>query len=359
MPMLSYVAIIAVVLWMEAGILTDSIGADKMPVPLQESYFVVYDDGGFWFSNSDWWDSRSGIWYYDERSHVAYPYIRILDSHKFYLEDGFFYFYDRYDSEVLKVDAKTRQVAWRTPVKRGFGTFELAIREDLIFAVGENGYILVMDKDGAVRAEQAFPFRTMGPQVLPDGRIAFVSGDPCVRIWNSSLTAGETIQLPLPDSVIKFQCGNSQGSLKIVTAWSEYVDRLNTLYVGTFWGEIFRYDVNHRQWLPSLKTRPGLRSFGIDSRNSLLFASNYYQGFIEVIDLESGKHLKYILANAFGRFINLDPSRMTGILNTRGYGMYQFKYGEIATSRFPIAHNRQQGDYQHTQKDMTMWNPHG
>ena len=91
-------------------------------------------------------------------------------------------------------------------------------------------------------------------------------------------------------------------------------------------GEIFRYQVGQRQWLPSFKTSPGLRSIRIDNHNGLLFAWNYFQGYIEIMDLDSGKHISYILANAMGRYINLDVLTGKAILNTHGFGPYQIDY---------------------------------
>lgn len=335
LPSLSYVAILVLALGVEARILSGAIRAEKMEVPADGfTYWVEYSNGGFWFSNTEQGDPKSGIWYYDERSRVAYPYIRILDPQRFLLVDGFFYFFDRFYWEVLKVEARTRQVIWRVPIKVGFGSFELAVRDNLIFAVGEAGLIVVMDKNGKVYAERRFPFRTWSPQVLSDGRIAFLSGSRRVRIWDSRLTAGRNIDLPLPDGSIRFNVASGRADdYMIVTTWTAYVDRLNTLYVATLWGEIFRYDVNHHRWLPSLETRPGLRSFAVDSRNGLLFAANYYQGYIEVIDLVSGKHVQYIIAGPHGRFINLDTDKMRGILNTGGWGMYQFDYRKIVASK--------------------------
>lgn len=335
LPSLSYVAILALALGVEARILFGAIRAERMDVPVDGfTYWVEYSNGGFWFSNMKQEDPRSGIWYYDERARVAYSYIRILDPQRFLLDDGFFYFFDRFYWEVLKVEAKTRQVIWRVPIKRGFGSFELAVRDNLIFAVGEAGLIVAIGKNGKVYAERQFPFRTWSPQALSDGRIAFLSGSPRVRIWDSRLTAGETIDLPLPDGAIKFNAASGRtDDYMIVTTWTAYVDHLNTLYVATFWGEIFRYDVNRHRWLPSLKTRPGLRSFAVDSQNGLLFAANYYKGYIDVIDLESGKHVKYIIAGPHGRFINLDADKMRGILNTGGWGMYRFDYRDLVGSK--------------------------
>ena len=341
-PVLSYVAIIAVVLWMEAGILADSIRADKMPVPVQDPYFVVYDNGGFWYSDTS--SGQAGIWRYDARSGVAHPYIRVQDLHKFHLEDKFFYFYDGYENEALKVDAETRRVVWRVPVPHGFGMSELVLRHGLIFVIGKGGYITVIDTEGHVRAERVFPLKTWYPQVLPDGRIAFVSPERPydVRIISANLADDEIVPLPLANGIIKFKSADIGDREITVVTGTEYAGVLQTLYIATLWGEVFRYDMNVRRWLPSYRTAPGIRSIAVDSRNGLLFVYNHARGYVDVIELESGKHLKYVLANVFGRFINLDPDAMVAILTPRGPGatsvprpggLYHFNYRSIAASR--------------------------
>ena len=45
------------------------------------------------------------------------------------------------------------------------------------------------------------------------------------------------------------------------------------------------------------------------------------------------KHVKYIIAGPHGRFIDLDADKMRGILNTAGWGMYQFDYRKIVVSK--------------------------
>ena len=75
-----------------------------------------------------------------------------------------------------------------------------------------------------------------------------------------------------------------------------------------------------------------MRSLVVDHRNHLLFAWNYFQGYIDVMDLNTGTHRHYILANALGRFINLDPVRRRAIVHTHGHGLYRFEYGASAAT---------------------------
>ena len=76
----------------------------------------------------------------------------------------------------------------------------------------------------------------------------------------------------------------------------------------------------------------GIRSFAVDSKNDLIFAANYYGGYIDVIDLRSQRTRKYIIAQGLGRHINLKPAEKSGFLHTRGLGMYRFDYSDVAAS---------------------------
>jgi hypothetical protein len=297
--------------------------------------WAQHTEGGFWFANENWWDPLSGIWYYDERSRKGFPYIRVGDLRRFYLDGGYFYFHDRYDNHIFKVDAETRQVIWKVPTIQTAGTFEVALRDELIFASGEAGYILVLDRDGRVLAEREFPVRTWGPQATLSREVAFVSGDQELRVWNSSLTAGEAVPLPLAKGLLNFTYEQGEGRMRAVTNWTDYAEDRDIVYVQTFWGEIFRYHVKRGEWLSPLRTAPFMRSIAVDSQNGLLFALNYFQGYMDVMDLDSGEHVAYILANALARFINLDPIRMKGVVNTHGYGMCWFDYSSIVRHRGP------------------------
>jgi hypothetical protein len=112
-PTLSYMTIVSVLLGLEVNLIATSGRAERIamtaPRALEKPYFVVHDQNGFWFTNADSLDALSGLWYYDQRSGHASAYIRIYDPDTFQLEDDFFYFYDRFDSEVQKVDARTKR----------------------------------------------------------------------------------------------------------------------------------------------------------------------------------------------------------------------------------------------------------
>lgn len=326
-------AMIAALLVLQGRILWTAIPAERVAVPVDDVNSSLLDDGGIWFANAYFWDSRAGIWYYDERTRRGFPVIRTYDTRRFLLHEGSFYFHDRYEHAVFKVDANTRQVLWRVPAQLS-GTFELMRQGDLIYAVGEGGYILILDTQGRVRAERQFPFLTFEAQPVWGGRLAFVSGDQRIRIWDSTLTEGETLDLPLPKGVVSFAYNpRNNAGLQIVTNMTDYAEATHVFYAGTFWGEIFRYDTKNRRWLPSLHTHMGLRSISTDARNGLLFVANYFQGYIQVLDLQTGRHVAYILANDRARYIALDPVKMRGVLSTRAYGLYRFTYSEMVRRR--------------------------
>ena len=330
-PPLSVLALLAGLLWAQGRILWDAIPAQRLDIPVRDPYWAEPVAGGFWFSNGDWWDPKSGIWYYDEKTGASFPHVRATDVRRFYVEDGSFYLHDRFDNHLLRIDMKTRQPLWRVPTQPA-GTVELVTRNGLLFSVGEGGYIAVVDQEGTLLAERQFA-RAWAPQALRNGSVAFTMGDLRLFIWNSRLTTGEAIPLPLSPGILDLPYRQEEGRIDAITVWTDYDDRSDVVYVVALWGEIFRYRVAHRQWLTSFKTAPGLRSIAVDNQNGLLFAWNYLQGYLDVLELESGRLLGRILANPLGRYINLDPQRRRGILNTHGYGLYQFDYNRLALPR--------------------------
>src|SRR4030095_6746550 len=104
-------------------------------------------------------------------------------------------YYDRLSGQILKVNAATRDVVWKSTMPRGFGTFEIAVNSDLIVAAGENGYIAALNPSGSLVAERRFPHKTENIAILPGNRIIFLAGDLRVRILNSDLSDSETLEL--------------------------------------------------------------------------------------------------------------------------------------------------------------------
>lgn len=333
LPSVCYLLGIMLVLGAQLQTLLGAIRAERVDVPIEDTQYGMVVEGGFWFTNGNWFDAQTGIWFFDDRTKTARPVIRVADSRQFYFKDGFFYIHDRYDGYVRKVNATTRKVVWEVPVERA-GTYQVVGRDGLIFAAGEGGYILVVTEDGHVVGRRLFyPLGTWLPQAVWGGQVAFISGDERVHFWNSDLTAGESISLPLPQGVRRFVWNEMAGRLRTVTNWTDYVPQTETLYIQTHWGEIFRYDVKHRRWLDSIKAKSGLRVIAADGPNRLVFAWNYFGGLIEVIDEDSGRRVGMILAGSLGRYINLDPAQMIGIANSHGYGVWRFDYSELVRRR--------------------------
>ena len=337
-PAVSYVALVTLAFAVQGRNLWGALRAEPLKAPIITAQWALHDEHGLWFSNDDWWDPLCGIWYYDDRSREARPVIRAADVRMFHLDDGSLYFHDRYDHHLVKMDVRTRQIVWKVPV-RPSGTFDLWLLGDRVVAQGEGGYIVVLSKDGRIQAQRTFSMGTWCFQPIYGDRLAFLSGDAQLHVWDLALTHEELIPFPMPQGVIKFPY-DMQGGYGGFGLWTDYDAGSAMLYVSTLWGDIFRYDAKQGQWLPSLKASPGIRAIKADRRNGLLFALNHFQGYLDVIDLDSGDHVGSILVNALGRHINLDPVRMKGALSTHGYGVYRFEYGDLMRHRRTLAHVR-------------------
>lgn len=332
-PTVCYVVGIAALFLVQGRMLWGAIPAELVPVPVTDVNSALLVDGGIWFANGDTWDARAGLWYYDEQAREGVPVVRTADTRRFLLEDGALYYQDRYERAVLKVDTAKRRILWRVPTQPS-GTFELTQGDGLVYVIGEGGYILVLDRNGRVHAERQLPVLTFEAQAVWGRRLAFVSGDPRIRIWNHQLTQGRAIPLPLAKGVVLADYNeHNHGGLQIVTSMTAYSEATQVFYAGTFWGDIFRYDMRQERWLPSFRAAPGLRSLTTDDQNRLFFIANYFQGYIDVRDRDTGRHLAYVLANGLTRYIDLDPVSMRGALSTHGYGLYQFAYDSIVRRR--------------------------
>lgn len=333
------VATVAVVA-SQVALVATAVRAARIPTFFSSTYFARHESDGFSFAVSSM-DARGGIWHYDAHARDFRQVVPLIDAHRFHATGDAFFAYDRGRSEVLRVDARTNQVVWRRPFMRGFGTVELVARNGVIAAAAEGGHIELLDEDGRGQASRTFPFRANHPQLLRDGRLAFVAGDPTLRIVDAGLTQMESI--PLPGSewwtarrVREEDIGKTMTGL----VWSDYDDRSEVLYIASLWGEIFRYDVAAGRWLPSLRARRGLRSIAIDRENRVLFASTYLRGVLDVLDLDSGARVATILTKPLVRFVNPDPERRIGLVNTLGHGLQQFDYRALVPSRRAGRHER-------------------
>jgi hypothetical protein len=312
-PALSYMGIIAFGLTAQIILLTG-----KLPV-------LVYNPGRVVFGNQELWYSETisiyaGLWRYDTETGQAKPYTRAQDLRRFRLQDGALYFYDRFENTLFKMDSKTQRVDWSFPIPHESGEFDVLCRNGLTFAVGTSGRLVVLDPAGRPRAEKILPYKPSCPQMLEGGRIALIAAsEMSVRILGSDLA--QEAAFPLP-------------RISAVTA-TAYDDRLQTLYVATLRGEVFRRDMKTNRWLPPHRLAPGIQSMAVDSLNGLLFAYHRARGYVDVRDLKSGQHLQCVLVNVFGNSIDIDPKNQVAVVSARGPGsvsapqpggLYRFDY---------------------------------
>ena len=293
----------------------------------QYAYQIKFVDGGFWYLSTAKHDPEQGLWFYDERSGQTHPVIAFGDPVRFRMRDGFVYFYDRATSSLCKMLLATRTLAWKVSLPRQ-GSFELEVHNDRIVAAGEKGYVAVVaDDDGSILAQRTFPHKTINLQILNDGRIAILNGDISVIFLKPDLSDSQIVPLPLSRRILRLKDATSRQWWTKLATWSEYLPKEDQLLVATFWGEVFRYDVEKSKWgVGSVRGRWGVRAIAVDSENGLLFLVNYFGGFIEVHDLHTGTLLEYVIAGNSGRIVNLDGNAQRGILTTRGEGMYRFDY---------------------------------
>jgi hypothetical protein len=332
-PTACVVAAASALLLSKGSMLWTAARAERIDTPVFDAQYALVDDGGFWFTNGNGLDPRNGIWYYDDRARRSWPVIRVADCRQFYAAGGSFFVHDRYDDYIRRIDMRTHRPLWEVPVGV-WGTYQVVGRGDWIVAAGEGGYLISLDADGRVLGQRQFhPLGTWVPQAVWGDQVAFLSGDERVHLWNRELTEGRAVHLPLAPGVRRFVWDEYGTRMRCVTDWTDYDPQRETLYVQTLWGEIFRYDVKADAWRPSLKAAGGLRTVAVDGDHGLVFAWNYYGGYIEVLDDASGARVGVIQAGPLGRYINVDPARKVAIASTHGYGVWRFDYSRFVERR--------------------------
>lgn len=340
LPSMFYLLLAAGIIVSRAGIAYGSIRAEKINIrfigefDINDTYYSQWLGEHLWFSNTDWEDASAGIWLYRERDGATGQFISIFDPHSFYLEDGYIYLFDRLiNNRVLKLELASRRIIWSVQVK-GAGSYILRTNQDTILATGELGTMYAIRKeDGVIIAHNVFPTKTDHPEILSNGNVVYLDGEPLIQYLDSNLNHKRTLFLPPliehPELRNRFP-GNG---FKRIASWVFYSPEKNHLYVSAMWGEIYLLDMETLEWIRTYNVIPGVRSITVDEENNLLFAAHFIQGYIEVIDLRTGNQLETILAAATCRHINLDPLRKRGILHTNGRGMFKFDYSEIQASQ--------------------------
>lgn len=339
-PIAAYVAMLAALLVSQISLRRGNLHGVKLPLDVHDPRQVVTDEEGFWYSDTV--ATTAGLWRYEKRPDTSRPYQRALDLHTFAVRDGFLYFHDAFDHELLKVEASNRQVVWRVPMPERIGTVELSLRDGMIVVLGQQGYLAVLDLDGRKRAERTVSARIAHPQVLSEREAAYVSlSEPALHIMDASSAEEMTVPLPLPPGMLKvWPARQSERAIPLVTA-TDYDEQRQMLYIATLWGDLFRWDAAARRWHSPFRIAPGIRAMTIDSVHHLLFAYNHARGFIDILELGSGTHLTYAMAPVFGNSVNLATDTQSATLSVHGPGaislprfggIYQYRYEPLTAS---------------------------
>jgi hypothetical protein len=335
--------ILLLTVFMNAKLIGEGTFAEKLAIgkglPVDNTFWATWEGDTIWIANANWDDPDAGVWWYDESTGQSGLYWRVFDLNKFHMEEGYLYVHERNrnrttdgkDGTLVKVDRGSKKVVWRVPVDHAF-TYELSGNEKTLLAVGEGGSVYLLDKrDGRILSYLRTPEKSECIQILNNGDVILLNGNPSVFHYDSKLRLrAEYVLPPLAGRDLSFFLRRGHGMRRIAT-WTLYSPATERLYVSAFWGEVFSLDLASRKWLGSIQVRPGARSIAVDEKNGLLFAANYARGIVEIRDLVTGKLLSNILAGAFGRFINLNPEKKIGILNTKGRGVFRFDYSAFAS----------------------------
>ena len=312
-PVLFYAALLGSLLARELTVYQQSPRAVRIPALTYNPQDTEFDGEEIWYSETV--GAHAGLWRYDPTTRKAMPWLRAQDSRTFCMGQGFVYLYDGFEGVVQKAGKENRQIQWATPVPREQGPFELVLHDERLFVLGAQGYLVVLGKDGQKSKERFFPVPIRHLTPLGAGQIAFVSKSPlAVYIANDRLQVQRMCLLPSA-GISSF--GPAPEGIPFL-AGTEYDPRLHTLLIGTLWGEILRYDLEHKQWLPSWRTSPGLGSTAADEANRLLFAYNRARGTVDILDMDSGRRLQRILASVFGNALRAFPAQHSAVLSVRG-----------------------------------------
>lgn len=337
LPVLSYAGMLAIGLGMQTPVLASAVQGHPLPIEVYDPRAALLDETGFWYAQT--LTTGAGIWRYDWKTKESRPVARALDLHTFYEEDGFLYFYDAFESQVVQVSTVDEKVRWELTLPSRFGSFELVGHRDGIVAVARGGYLAVIDREGHLMSERFSPRESWFPRMLADGRVAFVSPKrlslSIVSLTPREAAGDEEIPLPIPSREAFLTRVGDEIPVLIGTDCPEGSP---ILYVGTLWGEIFRYHLPSQRWLTSYRLAPGVRSFAIDGQHDLAFVVNHVGGTLSLIPLSSGGRRRFVLANGFVNSVHLDPRTQTAVLSIAGPGatsiprrgaFYRFAYSEF------------------------------
>jgi hypothetical protein len=336
-PILSVLIALAAVTVSQGGALQASAQLSPLPVRVFDPHQASCDADGCWFAETV--GQAAGLWRYDTRSREATPVVRAQDLRSFVVAGRWLYVYDGFEREVLKIDPETHRPVWRVRVPSA-DAVEVVGDKDMVFAVALNGSVTGIDQDGRVRFQRAFTSRAWYPQALGGDRVAFVSPDTMeVRIVGVESSKDTVIPLPISDERRR---GNATSSADIpLIVGTTYVERSQTLYIATLWGEILRYEFTARQWRSPIRRPPGIRLLAADGPHNLLFVYHHVGGYIDLLDLASGRRIERVAASVFGNALSVSPMLQVAMLSTRGPGntslpepggLYELRYEILAKS---------------------------
>lgn len=302
----------------QLALLTTSPRARALPVAVYDPHGAVTRPDGIWYADTQRYDA--GLWRFDETTGAARSVARAVDLRTVAVVGSSAYLFDGFEQVVCKVDTATGRILWQVTVPEDAGAMDVQVRDGLVFASGEGGYVLVMDTNGGRKAKRVFAHHAWYPQILSDSRVAFIAPEQAaVRITGARLSDEEVIELPGIDGEVAVPGWEGSADSRVITALA-YAEELQTLYVGTLWGEIFRYDLGSGSWLASFHARPGLRALAVDGRHGLVFAYSHARGVIDALSAASGARAASWVTTVFGNTLTADPVTQTVLLSARGPG---------------------------------------
>jgi hypothetical protein len=78
---------------------------------------------------------------------------------------------------------------------------------------------------------------------------------------------------------------------------------------GSWFGYIYEMDLDSFRMLRKFKVRPGLRGIAVDSYRGLIYTGNYPDGYLDIVDMKSGKPLASLYFGKRMRSVLVTPKK--------------------------------------------------
>jgi len=148
------------------------------------------------------------------------------------------------------------EVVWKVPVEFA-SSYILRTNQDTVLATGEDGKMYkIRKKDGVIIARKQFSTKTDHPEILSNGEVIYLDGNPFVQYLDGKLDHKKTIYLPplieYPELIRRFP----GSGFKRIAPWVYYSADNNRLYVSSMWGEIYVLDLISGEWIRTYKVTP-------------------------------------------------------------------------------------------------------